>query len=212
MVNDLSCTEKYVLCLLNVKGNINYICSDKKFTCFIISQIFELLNEGIISMDHYKVKVKRDFNCHNKYLKVLYDEIKKFGPIKIQHLVERYTTSITRKKHYIIINQVIDILESKDMLKKYEKQKIIGKTYLYAVKPDVIDNLIRDIKKVENNVCLDALLMESLVLSKYISKEEIKIIKEKMRNDLNSEILCTIEEVWSQIFRSDIISLGLSSI
>ena len=98
------------------------------------------------------------------------------------------------------------------MLEKYEKQKIIGKTYLYSVKPDVIDNLIRDIKKVENNVCLDALLMESLVLSKYISKEEIKIIKEKMRNDLNSEILCTIEEVWSQIFRSDIISLGLSSI
>ena len=122
-------------------------------------------------------------------------------------LAKRYVT-----KRVININQVIDILKSKDMLEKYEKQKIIGKTYLYSVKPDVIDNLVRDIKKVENNVCLDVLLMESLVLSKYISKEEIKIIKEKMRNDLNSEILCTIEEVWSQIFRSDIISLGLSSI
>lgn len=91
-MQELSITQKFMLCVMNDKGRISGLDTDK-FVCLVASGLLELYYENFITLEKKKVHVIKGLPAEKFYLKPLYDFLDQPSPVKLERIVEEYTLS-----------------------------------------------------------------------------------------------------------------------
>lgn len=204
-MNELSLTQKYLLCVLNGKGRIPTFGIEKNM-CIAASSVVELLMDGIVELEDNKLTVKRNLPDEKRYLRSVFDFIEKRQPVKFERVVEDYSITFTDKNSNELIGDVGESLVEAGYAQK-DKGGLFGRKDLYVPDERAVDRVIQNIRAEileegeisEDIVALSVLLQKSGDLSKYFSAYEKKSLKKRLKeikeHPVNKEVARVIDYV-----------------
>lgn len=221
MVHELNNTEKFMICSLGKGLTVKKMCSDKLFTCLVLSEIMELSDKKIIELDEKRnIKNINVFNSDRTYLENVYNDLKDGGYKKVQSYIEKYIYSLTTKGSKMLVKDVIDYLLQNSLITEVNKKGFLEDKVDYTVSTDITSEIVNEVvaeynkEKMDNKktIYLSALLLVSGILAKYVSKDEIKKINKKIKVLRKEDPNLFVKEIWDKIFSSELVSFAVSSI
>lgn len=221
MMGELNYTEKFMLCTLGKGLTIKKMCSDKIFTCLMLSEMMELSDNKIIELDEKRrITNFNVFNSDRSYLENVYLELKNDNYKNIQSYIEKYIYSLTTKGAKKLIQDVVDYLLQHSLITEVSKKGLLEDKIEYTVSSDITTEIINEVvaeydkEKMDNKktIYLSALLLVSGILAKYVSKDEIKKINKKIKVLRKEDPNLFVKEIWDKIFSSELMSFAVSSI
>lgn len=221
MVHELNNTEKFMICSLGKGLTVKKMCSDKLFTCLVLSEIMELSDKKIIELDEKRnITNINVFNSDRTYLENVYNDLKDGGYKKVQSYIEKYIYSLTTKGSKMLVKDVIDYLLQNSLITEVNKKGFLEDKVDYTVITDITSEIVNEVvaeynkEKMDNKktIYLSALLLVSGILAKYVSKDEIKKINKKIKVLRKEDPNLFVKEIWDKIFSSELVSFAVSSI
>lgn len=191
-MQELSITQKFMLCVMNDKGRISGLDTDK-FVCLVASGLLELYYENFITLEKKKVQVIKELPAEKFYLKPLYDFLDQPSPVKLERIVEEYTLSDKKIREFT--HSLGQSLAEKEMV-IVSAAGYMGKKQVYLPKKEKVYTIIDEIRKelllcdnkiTGDAVCLTLLLDKSRMIKRYFSSYEQKEIRYKLKKLTDSE-------------------------
>lgn len=185
-MSDLSITQAYLICAVNNKGRISGFDTNRQ-VCMTASGLLELELSGCISMDEKTVSAVGELPADMGYLKMLYEDIREKGTVKLEKLIGDYNFAMTDKKFRALVDGVGESLIAMGLAMPAKPAALRNdKGYLPCedVVRDVIDKiraeLLEDDALTEDTAALVILMHKAKMVQEYFSKYEQKAIKDKL--------------------------------
>jgi len=186
-MRDLSVTQEYVICIVDEKGKISGLSSEKA-VCFVAAAILELRMERCIVIDAKKTSVTGSLPADRQYLKPLYDFISQKKQMKLSKILGEYCLSLTNKRYHELLDEVGASLVKMGLVQE-RKIGLLGNKKGYTPAPETVRSVVEGLRselleegKISEEAAALAILLErAKCLKQYFSKFEQKEIKEKVR-------------------------------
>lgn len=138
-MKDLSITQEYMICTVNVKGALSGY-NQKAVACLIVSGLLEMQLAKCISLNDKKVSVCAELPEDMGYLKPLYNVLNQGKPMKAEKVVETYTIAFTNKNLYELVDTLMESLKEADVVEPV-KAGLLGNTDRYVPKKTLLREL-----------------------------------------------------------------------
>lgn len=204
-MNDLSITQKYLLCALSNKGKIPAL-NFERIIAIAAAGVVELMMDDLVEFDGKKLSVKRMLPKEKSYLSLIYDYIEKKQPVNFKTVVEHFSVAFTSKNSDELIDSIGDTLVTAGCVKQ-EKRGIFGNKNAYIPDEKAVDYIVQNIRAeiledgelTEDIAALTVILDKTGELMKFFSPYEKKAVKQRLKeiknNPKNKEIAKVINYV-----------------
>ncbi len=204
-MNDLSITQKYLLCALSNKGKIPAL-NFERIIAIAAAGVVELMMDDVVEFDGKKLSVKRMLPKEKSYLSLIYDYIEKKQPVNFKTVVEHFSVAFTSKNSDELIDSIGDALVAAGCV-KHEKRGIFGNKNAYIPDEKAVDYIVQNIRAeiledwelTEDIAALTVILDKTGELMKFFSPYEKKAVKQRLKeiknNPKNKEIAKVINYV-----------------
>ena len=194
-------TQQYMICTVNEKGL--FPGHDRKaVVCLIMSGILEMQLANCVFIEGKKLSVSGPLPEQMEYLRPLYQEMDRGKPIKIQKIVEAYLVTFTSKKLQALVEAVLSRLEEEKAVIPV-KAGILGKQQGYIPEKEAVEDVISGIRAglledeapSEDVAAVAMLLDETGSLKKYVTRQEQKELKARIKQIRSGEVGKTVREM-----------------
>lgn len=210
---NLNVVEKLVLCVLDKEKSNSFLLLSNTYPAVIGASVFmELFLEDAIKLNEdKKIVVKNQLVTDKEYLKEVYERIQNEKPRKFKKWIESYGAGFSVKCVKNIVCSVAECLEKEGVLKVAKEKGMFKEKVRYEADEDAVKSIIDEIRSefIENEsltkecVSLTVLVNQCQVLKKVLSKDEKKLLREKI-NDIKKnntvegvkelhEVICELE-------------------
>lgn len=204
-MDDLSITQKYLLCALSNKGKIPAL-NFERIIAIAAAGVVELMMDDVVEFDGKKLSVKRMLPKEKSYLSLIYDYIEKKQPVNFKTVVEHFSVAFTSKNSDELIDSIGDTLVAAGCVKQ-ERRGIFGNKNAYIPDEKAVDYIVQNIRAeiledgelTEDIAALTVILDKTGELMKVFSPYEKKAVKQRLKeiknNPKNKEIAKVINYV-----------------
>ena len=191
-MNDLSITQKYLLCALSNKGKIPAL-NFERIIAIAAAGVVELMMDDLVEFDGKKLSVKRMLPKEKSYLSLIYDYIEKKQPVNFKTVVEHFSVAFTSKNSDELIDSIGDTLVTAGCVKQ-EKRGIFGNKNAYIPDEKAVDYIVQNIRAeiledgelTEDIAALTVILDKTGELMKFFSPYEKKAVKQRLKEIKNN--------------------------
>lgn len=188
-MNDLSLTQKYLLCTLGRSGRFSTYDSTK-VACFAAAGVVELLLDGVVLLDGKKLSVRTALPASMEYLRPVYGVIEAKQPVKFEKVLESFTLTLTDRLFYELLDGVGRSLEAAGCVKADTGRRgLFGRGAVYVPQRAAVDSVVQNIRAElledgelsEDIGALTALLGKCGGLARFFSAYEKQDLNRRLR-------------------------------
>lgn len=211
---NLNVVEKLVLCILNKEKSDRFLTFNEKYPASIGASVFmELFLEDAIELNEdKKVVVKNELDTDKDYLKTVYERIQSEKPKKLKKWIEAYGAGFSTKPVKNIVISVAESLEKQGVLNITKEQGLFKEKAVYSANEETVNSIKKEIRTefFENGtltkecVSLTALINQCELLNKDLSKDEKKLLKQKLKEIKKNNMVEGVKELQDVIDEIDV--------
>jgi hypothetical protein len=211
IVENLSYTQLFFLCVINEKGNLPKLNGLGVAVGIVVCEIMELVTMGVVVRDKSnRLLAVKQYDGSLSYLKPMYKTIVNYkGSIDITDISDMYASTMRMpgnsvgKSIYDLLLPIGKSLADIGYANALPKNSLLRRTTRYAPEFEVVEQIIEKIRtafggegKITGEVlCVAAMLCESGGIAIHFTKDEASAIKELVKETRKSDMFCTENEL-----------------
>ncbi|MCQ9209203.1 GOLPH3/VPS74 family protein [Granulicatella seriolae] len=199
---NLGISQKYFIVALPKKGQFSV--SNTKAPVgvgLLVAGLIDLQMGGVIQIENKKITVISGLTDELKYLKPLYDVLKTKEKMSIMNLTNIYVTSILKNPFSLYQTSIFDSLQNTDtVLVDHNGKWQSSDRAKEQIISDIRSSFLIDTQKEDEQIIILTTILDPVkVLKLYFSKEEIKVIRQRIKEIGESDSKNIVKEMLASI-------------